>query len=55
MGGPGSDVGQARTPIRQGRAMDSGVRWLADSEWYFCVTFGLSVGELGTRLAADPE
>jgi len=36
--------------------MDSGVRWLADSAWYFCVTFvrGVSAEELGARLAADP-
>jgi hypothetical protein len=36
--------------------VDSGVRWLADSPWYFGVTFvrGISARELGVRLGADP-
>lgn len=35
--------------------MGSGVRWLADSPWYFSVTFvrGVSAEELGARLGAD--
>ncbi|MFC1431413.1 DUF6461 domain-containing protein [Streptacidiphilus sp. N1-3] len=36
--------------------MDNGVRWLAETPWYFSVTFvrGISAPELGTRLGADP-
>jgi hypothetical protein len=36
--------------------MDGGVRWLAHASWHFSVTFvrGVSAGELGRRLGADP-
>lgn len=36
--------------------MESGVRWLADSPWYFSVTFvrGIGAREMGARLGIDP-
>lgn len=55
MSGPGVAVVGVHTN-QTGWAMDSGVRWLADSPWYFSATFvrGMSARELGVRLGADP-